>query len=110
DNPGGYAEFMRLTEGLLLPVGYGLSTEDAALTGPVAVGYHAVQRARLDKRDVPLVIGCGPVGLAVIAALKLKGAAPIIAADFSPRRRELAVEMGADIAIDPREKSPYEAL
>ena len=108
DNPGGYAEFMRLTEGLLLPVPNGLSTEHAALTEPMAVGYHAVQMARLDKRDVPLVIGCGPVGLAVIAALKLKGAGPIIAADFSPRRRELAVKMGADVVVDPKEKSPYE--
>jgi threonine dehydrogenase-like Zn-dependent dehydrogenase len=109
DNPGGYAEYMRLTEGLLLPVANGLSTEHAALTEPMAVGYHAVQMARMDKRDVPLVIGCGPVGLAVIAALKLKGAAPIIAADFSPRRRELALQMGADIVVDPKEKSPYES-
>ncbi len=101
DNPGGYAEFMRLTEGLLLPVPNGLSTEYAALTEPMAVGYHAAQMARLDKRDVPLVIGCGPVALAVIAALKLKGAGPIIAADFSPRRRELAVKMGADVVRNP---------
>ena len=108
DNPGGYAEFMRLTEALLLPVPNGLSTEHAALTEPMSVGYHAAQMARLEKRDVPLVIGCGPVGLAVIAALKLKGAAPIIAADFSSRRRELALKMGADVVIDPKEKSPYE--
>jgi threonine dehydrogenase-like Zn-dependent dehydrogenase len=87
-----------------------LSPEVAALTEPMAVGYHAVLKARLERRDVSLIIGCGPVGLAVIAALKLKRAAPIVAADFSRRRRELAVEMGADIAIDPREKSPYQAL
>lgn len=109
DNPGGYAEMMRLTEGLLLEVPNGLSTDHAAMTEPMAVGYHAVEKARLDRRDVPLVIGCGPVGLAVIAALKLKGAAPIIAADFSPRRRELALRMGADVVIDPKEKSPFES-
>ena len=39
-------------------------------------------------------MGCGPVGLAVIAALRLKGIRPIVAADFSPKRRELAVEDG----------------
>src|SRR3712207_7388717 len=44
--------------------------------------------------DVALVIGCGPVGLAVIAALKLKGLGPIMAADFSPARRALALRMG----------------
>src|SRR6476659_207081 len=51
--------------------------------------------------EVPLVIGCGPVGLAVIAALKLRGLYPIIAADYSPARRALAEKMGADIVVDP---------
>jgi threonine dehydrogenase-like Zn-dependent dehydrogenase len=109
ENPGGYGELMRLTEFLLLEVPNGLSTERAALTEPMAVGYHAVQKARLGKDDAPLVIGCGPVGLAVIAALKLIGASPIVAADFSSRRRELARQMGADFVVDPREKSPYDS-
>ncbi len=107
DNPGGYGELMRLTEGLLLEVPNGLDTEYAALTEPLAVGYHAVQMARLDKDDVPLVIGCGPVGLAVIAALRLKDVRPVVAADFSPRRRQLAEAMGADVVIDPHQHSPY---
>ena len=109
DHPGGYGEFMRLTEKLLLEVPNGLATERAALTEPLAVGYHAVAKARMEKDDAPLVIGCGPVGLAVIAALKLKGVHPIVAADFSPRRRALAQEMGADVVVDPKEKSPYES-
>ncbi|HEY6395533.1 MAG TPA: zinc-binding dehydrogenase [Candidatus Binataceae bacterium] len=109
ENPGGYGEFMRLTEALLLPVPNGLSTERAALTEPMAVGYHAVEKAHLTKDEAPLVIGCGPVGLAVIAALKLKGAEPIVAADFSRRRRELAKQMGAHIVVDPKTASPYES-
>ncbi len=109
DNPGGYGEYMRLTEKLLLEVPNGLSTERAALTEPMSVGYHAVQKARLGPEDVPLVIGCGPVGLAVIAALKLKDIHPIIAADFSPGRRQLAQEIGADVIVNPREQSPYES-
>jgi threonine dehydrogenase-like Zn-dependent dehydrogenase len=56
---------------------------------------------------VPLVIGCGPVGLAVIAALRLTEARPIVAADFSPRRRELAALLGADVVVDPAACSPY---
>jgi threonine dehydrogenase-like Zn-dependent dehydrogenase len=108
ENPGGYGEFMRLTEALLLEVPNGLTTERAALTEPMAVGYHAVEKSRLSQEDVPLVIGCGPVGLAVIAALKLKGANPIVAADFSPRRRELAGQMGADAVVDPKATPPFE--
>jgi threonine dehydrogenase-like Zn-dependent dehydrogenase len=73
----------------------------------MAVGWHAVLMARLSADDVPLVIGCGPVGLAVIAALKHHGARPIIAADFSPARRKLAETLGADIVIDPAQHSPY---
>ena len=109
DIPGGYAERMVLTESLLLPVPNGLDTERAALTEPMAVGWHAVAMARLTTDDVPLVIGCGPVGLAVIAALKLEGAGPVIAADFSAGRRALAETMGADIVIDPARHSPYGA-
>jgi threonine dehydrogenase-like Zn-dependent dehydrogenase len=107
DTPGGYAEYMRLTEALLLPVPNGLSTEQAALTEPMAVGLHAVAKARLEPDDAPLVIGCGPVGLAVIAALRLQAARPIVAADFSSRRRELALAMGADIVVDPAETTPW---
>jgi len=109
DHPGGYGEYMRLTEKLLLEVPNGLATDRAALTEPLAVGYHAVAKARLERDDAPLVIGCGPVGLAVVAALKLKDVHPIVAADFSPRRRQLAQEMGADVVVDPKEKSPYDS-
>ena len=71
---------MVLMEQLLLPVPNGLATERAALTEPMAVGFHAVEMARLTSEDVPLVIGCGPIGLAVISALKTRDVRPIIAA------------------------------
>jgi threonine dehydrogenase-like Zn-dependent dehydrogenase len=108
DAPGGYGERMILNEMMLLEVPNGLSTEHAALTEPMAVGYHAVEKAGLGDDDVPIVIGCGPVGLAVVAALKRKGVGPIIAADFSAARRRFAEQMGADIVVDPAQGSPYE--
>ena len=109
DNPGGYGEYMRLSEALLLEVPNGLSTEHAALTEPMAVGVHAVAKARLEPDDAPLVIGCGPVGLAVIAALRLRGVRPIVAADFSKRRRELAAAVGADLVVDPAATTPWQS-
>ena len=107
DYPGGFAEQMVLNEAMLLEVPNGLSTDHAALTEPMAVGWHAVQKAQLTPEDVALVIGCGPVGLAVIAGLKIAGVHPIIASDFSPARRKLAETMGADIVLDPAVSSPY---
>ena len=108
ERPGGFAERMVLNESLLVPVPDGMSTELAVLTEPMAVGWHAVQKARLSPGDVPLVVGCGPVGLAVIAGLAITGVHPIIAADFSPTRRKMAEAMGADIVLDPAVDSPYE--
>jgi threonine dehydrogenase-like Zn-dependent dehydrogenase len=110
DFPGGYGERMLLAESLLLPVPNGLSSEAAALTEPMAVGEHAVVKAKLEKGDAPLVVGCGPVGLAVIAALRRRGVEPIVASDFSPARRALAERMGAHVAIDPARSSPFERL
>jgi threonine dehydrogenase-like Zn-dependent dehydrogenase len=107
DNVGGYAERVLLSEPLLLEVPNGLRPEHAALTEPLAVGVHAVEKARLQGGEVPLVIGCGPVGLAVIAALRIKGLHPIIAADYSPARRALAEKLGADVVVDPARTQPY---
>lgn len=104
---GGYAEQMLLSAPLMLEVPNGLPTEHAALTEPLAVGVHAVEKGALKGDEAPLVIGCGPVGLAVIAALRLKGIRPIVAADFSPKRRELAIKMGADVVVDPTQENPY---
>jgi threonine dehydrogenase-like Zn-dependent dehydrogenase len=106
--PGALAEHMVLQELLLLPVPDALGTDLAALTEPLAVGEHAVGLAGLSPGQPCLVVGCGPVGLAVIAALKGRGHGPVLAADFSPTRRRLAEAFGADEVIDPAERSPHE--
>jgi len=105
--PGGLAERMVLQEALLLPVPEALTAEVAALTEPLAVGEHAVQLARLTGQEACVVIGCGPIGLAVVAALKARGHGPVIAADFSAPRRRLAELLGADEVVDPATASPY---
>jgi 2-desacetyl-2-hydroxyethyl bacteriochlorophyllide A dehydrogenase len=109
DYPGGYAERMVLSAGLLLEVPNGLDARRAALTEPMAVGLHAVNRSSVAPGTAALVIGAGPVGLAVIAALALKGIEPIVAADFSARRRQLASTLGAHEVVDPRQEPAIEA-
>lgn len=107
--PGAYAERMLVQESLIVPVPNGLDAERAALTEPLAVGLHAVHRSEVKKSDVAIVIGCGPVGLAVILMLRSLGVKKIVASDFSPARRELARRCGAAVVVDPREGSPYDA-
>jgi threonine dehydrogenase-like Zn-dependent dehydrogenase len=105
--PGAMGEAMALQEALVLAVPDSLDSEIAALTEPLAVGEHAVGLAGLTVGQPSLVVGCGPVGLAVIAALKARGHGPVIASDFSPTRRRLAEAFGADVVVDPAEESPH---
>jgi threonine dehydrogenase-like Zn-dependent dehydrogenase len=107
--PGGYGERMVLTPAFCVKVPDGLDPRYAALTEPMAVGVHAVAKGRLQPGDGAIVVGCGPIGLATIAALRLKGADPIVAADFSPKRRALAQHMGAHVVVDPREQTAPDA-
>lgn len=100
-SPGGFAEYMLLTESLVERVPAGTSAELAALTEPMAVGLHAVNKAGLSGEEAVVVVGCGPVGLAVITALRARGIGPVIASDFSPGRRAFAAQQGAHAVVDP---------
>lgn len=105
--PGAYAEQVVVQQSLAMPVPNGLSSELAALTEPMAVGWHAVRRGQVKRGQVAIVIGCGPIGLAVISMLKASGVCTVVASDFSPGRRGLAQACGADVVVDPGTESPY---
>ena len=107
--PGGYGERMVLSDLACLKVPNGLDPRHAALTEPMAVGLHAVNRSTITPGQAAVVLGCGPVGLAIIAALVARQVEPIVAADFSPTRRALALAMGAHAAVDPRHEPAIEA-
>lgn len=104
---GGYAEQILVEKSLMFAVPNGLSVDRAALTEPMAVALHAVRRSRIKHGEPAIVIGCGPVGLGVILMLKASGIKTVIASDFSPNRRKLAKQCGADVVIDPRQESPF---
>jgi threonine dehydrogenase-like Zn-dependent dehydrogenase len=108
--PGGFGEYMLLDENALMEIPGGLDDERAAMTEPLAVGLEHARMGEPTLSDIPLVIGCGAIGLGVIAGLKLAGMGPIIAADLDANRRNIAIKMGADIVVDPRELSPYGSI
>ena len=107
---GGYAERMLLSAPLLLPIPNGLDPRHAALTEPMAVGLHAVNKSGVQPGETALVLGCGPIGIAVIANLRARGVETIVAADFSPKRREVATIMGAHQVLDPAQGSPFDTV
>src|ERR1700752_108103 len=71
--PGGYAERMLLSAPLLLPIPNGLDLKHAALTEPMAVGLHAVNKSNIASGETALVVGCGPIGIAIVPALHARG-------------------------------------
>ena len=105
--PGGFSQYMLLSESVMQPVPSGVRAEEAALTEPVAVALHAINKARLEGDEEIVVIGCGPVGLAILTILKSSFKGEIIASDFSPQRRSLAEKVGAHQVVNPQEASPF---
>ena len=109
DAPGAMGQYFLMSEGVTQEVRSDLPSEHIAISDAMAVGWYYVKKAAMEPREIPLVIGCGAIGLSVVAALKHRGIGPIVAVDFSARRREIARQMGADTVIDPAAVSPYTA-
>ncbi|CUU59727.1 Threonine dehydrogenase [Parafrankia irregularis] len=105
--PGAYAEYVLAAEDATMEVPAELTDDLAALTEPLAVAHHAIRRGRVSRKDVAIVIGCGPIGLAVILMLKSAGVRTVVASDPADARRTLAAQCGADIVVDPAEGSPW---
>lgn len=103
---GAFGEFIVVDAFWVRHVPDGLSLEHAALAEPLHVGEMHMQQSGLTPADTALVIGCGSIGLGTILAAKAAGAHTVIASEPSPKRRELAVKMGADIVVDPDEQDP----
>ncbi|GAB5900488.1 alcohol dehydrogenase catalytic domain-containing protein [Mycolicibacterium mageritense] len=105
---GAFGEFIVVDAFWVRKVPDGLSLEHATLAEPLHVGEMHVQQSGLTAADTALVIGCGSIGLGTILAAKAHGAHTVIAVEPSPKRRELAAKMGADIVVDSAEQDPVE--
>lgn len=68
---------------------------------PLAVAWHAVNISPFKKGDSVLILGGGPIGLAVVQSLRARGAENIIVSEIAPRRKEFAKQFGAHHVLDP---------
>jgi threonine dehydrogenase-like Zn-dependent dehydrogenase len=96
--------------GRLFPVPDAVPDTLGALAEPLGVGMHAVERASVGRDDRVVVVGAGPIGLAAIATLRDRGVEDVVAIELSPRRRELALALGAHTALDAARPDVWEAL
>ncbi|KAG6169806.1 hypothetical protein E4U48_000501 [Claviceps purpurea] len=98
---GGLSETMVVPESCVKRLPDNVSLEEGALVEPLAVGWHAVEISPYMKTDSVLILGAGPIGLAVCQVLVARGCTNIIVCEVSTRRREFATEFGAHHTIDP---------
>ena len=74
---------------------------EAAMVIIASMGLGGVRRLELEIGESAMVLGLGLLGTFAVQFCRLNGAYPIIAADLNPARRELALQLGADYALDP---------
>ncbi len=97
---GAFAEYVRVDASQAVALREDLG-EHGALVEPLAVGLHTVAFAELEPADRVLVMGAGPVGLAVTTWARRLGAGEIVVSDPSAARRDAAPEFGASTVVDP---------
>ena len=97
---GAMADYIVIKEPYLYALPPYLTYETGALMEPLSVATHAVRRAGVSLGESVLIIGAGAIGMMVAAMCRQSGAGQIIIADFSDARLGVALEMGADTAIN----------
>ncbi|NUU22356.1 MAG: alcohol dehydrogenase catalytic domain-containing protein [Streptomycetaceae bacterium] len=100
-SPGAFADRVTVPLAGLTPLPDNVSDEAAALAEPLAVGLHAVTRAGVRPGDNVLVLGGGPIGVAVVLAARLAGAAGLYVSEPLAGRREMLRGLGVTEAYDP---------
>ena len=99
---GAMAEYMKFPAGALnYKVPASLPAHHAAFIEPLGCSIHAVQRGEIKLEDVVVIAGCGPLGLGMIAAARLKNPRLLIAVDLNEQRLEIARLCGADLTLNP---------
>jgi len=98
---GALAEYVAVSPHNLVKLPAGVGSDLGALVEPLAVGLHAVNVARVRPHEAALVMGAGPVGLAVTLWLRHLGVRTILVSEKCPGRREIAGQLGASSVVEP---------
>ena len=98
---GAFAEYAKIRSDSTFVLDDSISYEMACMFEPLGAGVHGVEAAEVQGKTV-LVSGCGPIGLTAVSACKTFGASRVIACDLEDDRLKMALDMGADYAINSR--------
>ncbi|OCL24238.1 L-idonate 5-dehydrogenase [Gilliamella sp. wkB72] len=104
---GGFSEYVIVSEQQCFTYDEKIPSQIMAFSEPTSVAIHAINVAGSLVGKKVLVIGAGPIGGLIVAAAKAAGAIEVIASDISDRCQNVALQMGADLTINPSDKETY---
>lgn len=105
DMPGAFAEYLRVLPTMLIPVPDGVDSRNAALAEAFAASLHGIHCVG-GEGGAALVVGGGPIGLALVRLLHLMDFAPVVLSEPVAAKRELGLAFGAHAVMDPFTENP----
>jgi L-iditol 2-dehydrogenase len=106
---GGLRDYVAWPERQLYPLDDSVSDVEGALVEPLSVAILGMDLGGLQAGQTAAVIGCGPIGLLVVALCRLAGAGSIVATDPHRHRLDAAVALGATVTIAATEGAAEDA-
>ena len=99
---GGFAEYCAVPASQVYPVATSIPFEQAAMAEPLSCCLHAIKLCNIQCGSTVIVIGCGMIGLIMLQLARLSGAADVVAIEPVAEKRQQALNLGADLALDPK--------
>jgi threonine dehydrogenase-like Zn-dependent dehydrogenase len=96
--PGGFAEYVVAPASHIHRVPKGISLTTASFAEPIAIAVQACRRGGVETGETVLVLGCGPIGLALIEVLRSRGAS-VVATDVAKDRMDVARTLGVETIV-----------
>ena len=101
---GKHKKHLTVKEDRVIKIPNEVSTKEACMSLISTFPLGAIRKCRLEIGESAMVMGLGILGIFAVQQLKAAGAYPVIAVDPIKERRELALKLGADVALDPTEE------
>ncbi|HTT90574.1 MAG TPA: alcohol dehydrogenase catalytic domain-containing protein [Acidimicrobiales bacterium] len=104
---GGLREYIAWPTALLHPVPGHFDDATVAMLEPLGVALHCLDLGHVHLGNSAAVVGCGPIGLMLLQALRVAGAARVVAVEPLEHRRDAAARSGADLVLSPEQAGDH---
>ncbi|KAI9815541.1 MAG: hypothetical protein M1827_002675 [Pycnora praestabilis] len=98
---GGLSDYVVVYQNRVLALPDNVPLDVGALVEPLSVAWHAISASPLKSNSIVLILGGGPIGLAIIQCLRARGCSKILVSEIAPARQRFAQRFGASHVLNP---------